>query len=127
MASIRDATEEDLPRIVELLAQLSLEGPRENLGPPLPETYRKAFREVLADAKQRQLVLEDGGRLNWKGLPLAEATQHPSQEPKLSFISCLWLKVDVVEGDQSFQARPRQYFNRCPVDKVHIEVETRNA
>lgn len=63
MASIRDATEEDLPRIVELLAQLSLEGPREDVGPPLPETYRKAFRDVLADAKQRQLVLEDGGRI----------------------------------------------------------------
>ncbi|MEX2158075.1 MAG: GNAT family N-acetyltransferase [Dehalococcoidia bacterium] len=63
MASIRDATEDDLPRIVELLAQLSLEEPREDLGPPLPETYRTAFREVLADAKQRQLVLEDGGRI----------------------------------------------------------------
>jgi predicted N-acetyltransferase YhbS len=63
VATIRDAIEEDLPRIVELLAQLSLDGPREELGPPLPETYRAAFRDVLADAKQRQLVLEDGGRI----------------------------------------------------------------
>lgn len=58
-ASIRDATEADLPRLVELLAQLSLDDPREDLG--LPESYRRAFREVQADPKQRLLVLELDG------------------------------------------------------------------
>jgi GNAT superfamily N-acetyltransferase len=52
-----------LPRIVELLAQLSLDDPREDAGPPLPESYRRAFREIEADPRQRQLVVEAEGRL----------------------------------------------------------------
>ena len=62
-ASIRDATEADLPRLVELLAQLSFDEQREKPGPPLPESYRSAFREARADPKQRQLVLEVNGRI----------------------------------------------------------------
>ena len=62
-AQIRDATEADLPRLLELLAQLSLATPREEIGPPLPERYREAFREIDADPRQRLLVLEVGGRV----------------------------------------------------------------
>jgi GNAT superfamily N-acetyltransferase len=61
--TVRDATEAELPRIVELLAQLSLDDPREDLGPPLPESYREAFRQVAADTRQPQLVLEKRGRV----------------------------------------------------------------
>jgi N-acetylglutamate synthase-like GNAT family acetyltransferase len=63
VATVRDATESDLPRLVELLAQLSLDAPHEDPGPPLPESYRAAFREIEADANQRLLVLEAGGRI----------------------------------------------------------------
>ncbi|OGO53023.1 MAG: hypothetical protein A2148_00830 [Chloroflexi bacterium RBG_16_68_14] len=62
-AAVRDARESDLPRIVELLAQLSLDTPREALGPPLPESYRRAFQEVQADRRQRLLVAEAQGRV----------------------------------------------------------------
>ena len=63
MASVRHATEADLPRIVELLAQLSLDEPREELGPPLHEASRRAFQQIQADANQRLLVAEAGGRV----------------------------------------------------------------
>ena len=61
--SIRDATEADLPRLVELLAQLTLDVPREDVGPPLPGVYLDAFRRIDADATQRLLVLEVDGRI----------------------------------------------------------------
>lgn len=62
-ARVREATEADLPRVVELLAQLSLDEPRERLGPPLPESYRSAFQEIAADPRQRLLVVEAQGRV----------------------------------------------------------------
>jgi GNAT superfamily N-acetyltransferase len=60
---IRDATEADLPRLVDLLAELSLDEPREELATPLPDSYRTAFEEIEADPRQRLLVLDDNGRL----------------------------------------------------------------
>ena len=60
---MRDATEADLPRIIELLALLSLDQPREELGPPLPESYRQAFQKIQANRGQRQLVVEAQGRV----------------------------------------------------------------
>jgi len=63
-AIVRGAAEADLPRIVELLKQLALDGrPREAAGSTLPETYRKAFRAVAADPRQRLLVIETRGRV----------------------------------------------------------------
>jgi len=62
-AVVRDATEEDLPRLLDLLTQLELDEPREALGTPLPEAYRAAFRAIEADPRQRLLVLEAGGRI----------------------------------------------------------------
>lgn len=62
-ASIRDAQEADLPRLVELLAQLSVDELREDAGPPLPESYRTAFRAIENDPRQRLLVLELGERI----------------------------------------------------------------
>jgi GNAT superfamily N-acetyltransferase len=60
---VREAVEADLPRLVELAAQLSLDEPREELGPPLPEGYRRAFEEIRGDPRQRLFVLEAGGRI----------------------------------------------------------------
>ncbi len=61
--TIRAATAADLPRIIELVAQLSMDEPREELGPPLPERYREVFQEIEADPRQRLLVLEAQGRV----------------------------------------------------------------
>ncbi|MCH7698241.1 MAG: GNAT family N-acetyltransferase [Chloroflexi bacterium] len=61
--SIRDATEADLPRLVELLDQLALDTPREERGPPLPAFYRDAFHRVDANDGQRLLVLEVDGEI----------------------------------------------------------------
>ena len=60
---IREATEDDLPRLIELLAQLSLDAPREDAGPPLPQTYSAPFAEIQADPRQRLLVAEANGRI----------------------------------------------------------------
>ncbi len=62
-AHVRPATEADLPRIVELLAQLSLHAPQENLAAPVPESYRRAFQQISADPRQRLFVVEDDGRI----------------------------------------------------------------
>ena len=61
--NIRDATEADLPRLVELLDQLALDTPREERGPPLPAFYRNAFHRVDANDGQRLLVLEVDGEI----------------------------------------------------------------
>ena len=60
-ARVRDATEDDLPRIVELLAQFSPDTPREDLRQPLAESYRTAFQQIEADPRQRLLVVEAEG------------------------------------------------------------------
>lgn len=58
---IRDATIDDLPRVVELLQQMSLDGPREDPGPPLPRAYIEAFAAIESDPRHRLLVVEAGG------------------------------------------------------------------
>ena len=60
-ARIRDATEGDLPRLVELLGQLSLDEPREDAG--LAQRYNQAFAEIEADPRQRLFVVEAGERV----------------------------------------------------------------
>lgn len=60
-ARVRDATSADLPRIVELLAQLSLDEQREAPGPPLPDTYHAAFAQIEADPNLRLFVVEAAG------------------------------------------------------------------
>lgn len=60
---IRDADEAGLPRIVELLAQLSLDAPREQPDEPLPASYLASFEEIVADQRQRLLVIEAQGRI----------------------------------------------------------------
>ncbi|MCH8814406.1 MAG: GNAT family N-acetyltransferase [Chloroflexi bacterium] len=84
LAIVRPATEDDLPRIVELLQQLSFDDRREDIGPPLPDVYLNAFRQLQADPGQHLLVVEDDGRivgsvtvivcpnLSHKGTPWAE-------------------------------------------------------
>jgi GNAT superfamily N-acetyltransferase len=60
---VRDATRADLPRLVALLQQMSLDEPREDIADPLPDRYYRAFAAVEADPRQRLLVVEVDGRL----------------------------------------------------------------
>ncbi len=59
MAKIRDATEADLPRLVELLAQLAPDLPgREDLSEPLPFAYHLMLRHIQETPGNRIFVLE---------------------------------------------------------------------
>ena len=61
--TVRRATEADLPRIVELLGQLSLGDDRDSPAEPLPESYRAALRQIEADPRQQLLVAEAEGHV----------------------------------------------------------------
>jgi ribosomal protein S18 acetylase RimI-like enzyme len=89
---IRDAGPDDLPRLIALLDQLSLDGPREDVAHP--EAYRSVFEAVLADPKQRILLLEDEGRL------LGSVTL--IIVPNLTHNGAPWAQVEnvVVEADE---------------------------
>lgn len=58
---VRSAREADLPRLIELLAQLSLDEPREDFSNPRPAPYDAALAEILADPRQDILVAEADG------------------------------------------------------------------
>ncbi len=61
--SVREARREDLPALVALLQQMSLDAPREEPGPPLPSEYARAFADIDADPRTRLLVAEVDGRV----------------------------------------------------------------
>jgi GNAT superfamily N-acetyltransferase len=61
---LRDATEADLPRIIELIHLGRVEGRAgEDLGPPLPEPYYAALRSFAALPGARVIVAEVGGEV----------------------------------------------------------------
>lgn len=57
----RQATIEDLPEIVRMLADDFLGAQRERYENPLPESYVKAFEEIDADKNNELIVAETGG------------------------------------------------------------------
>jgi len=59
----RMATIEDLPALVEMLADDPLGKLREEFTDPLPEFYIRAFEAIEADANQELVVLEDNVRV----------------------------------------------------------------
>ena len=61
--AIRRATAADLPRIVELLQQLSIDEPREDVESSVPAAYREAFATIDGDPAQHLLVAEQDGRV----------------------------------------------------------------
>lgn len=61
--AIRQATEADLPQLVALLQQESLDEPREDPSDPLPGAYLQAFGHIAADPRQHLLIAEAEGRL----------------------------------------------------------------
>ncbi|UOY07056.1 GNAT family N-acetyltransferase [Muricauda sp. SCSIO 64092] len=56
---IREATEEDIPGIVEMLANDELGKKREDFRLPIPKNYLLAYERIASDANQELLVLEN--------------------------------------------------------------------
>jgi GNAT superfamily N-acetyltransferase len=90
--TIREAVVDDLPRIVALLQQLSLDEPREQSEGPLPESYVTALRQIETDPRQRLLVVEAEGRV--------VATMLLMISPNLSHRGRPWALVDNVAVDK---------------------------
>jgi GNAT superfamily N-acetyltransferase len=59
----RQATSDDLPEIVRMLADDFLGAKRERYENPLPESYVKAFAEIEADRNNELIVAEAGGAI----------------------------------------------------------------
>jgi ribosomal protein S18 acetylase RimI-like enzyme len=59
----RQATREDLPEIVRMLADDFLGSARERYENPLPESYVKAFEEIDADKNNELIVAERDGEI----------------------------------------------------------------
>ena len=55
----RKATIDDIPKIVEMIADDELGKTRENFQTPLPKEYLKAFENINADQNQELIVLEN--------------------------------------------------------------------
>lgn len=62
-ALIRRAIRGDLVSLLRLYQQLSLDEPREDLGPPLPPVYTKAFAAIEMDDRQHLLVADLDGNI----------------------------------------------------------------
>jgi GNAT superfamily N-acetyltransferase len=60
---VRSATEDHLPRIVELIGKGAVGRSSENPGPPLPEGYRRAFEAIAATPGAALLVAEVEGEV----------------------------------------------------------------
>jgi GNAT superfamily N-acetyltransferase len=57
--TFRNATQNDLPQIVEMIADDELGKTRENYQSPLPAEYLKAFKNIDADPNQELIVVEN--------------------------------------------------------------------
>jgi GNAT superfamily N-acetyltransferase len=63
VAKVRKATEADIPRIIELYRQLSLNPPPPDRKAPTPEEYRRVFNEMAATPGYELLVAEEDGEI----------------------------------------------------------------
>ncbi len=73
----RQATREDLPEIVQMLADDFLGATRERYENPLPKSYVKAFEEINADKNNELIVAEKDGKI--------VGTLHITFTPSISF------------------------------------------
>ncbi len=60
---LRDATREEVPAVVRMLADDALGASREQLSEPLPQVYYEAFDETAADPNNRLLIAELDGAI----------------------------------------------------------------
>jgi len=94
----RQATREDLPEIVRMLADDFLGARRERLETPLPDGYIKAFEEIEAD-KNNELVVAE----NADGAVVA--AMQITFTPSISFQGGKRATVESVRVDAQFRGR----------------------
>lgn len=64
MANVRLATEEDIPRILELYPELTMHPSQVEMSrSPSPDDVREVFAEICADPRHEFFVAEDGGEV----------------------------------------------------------------
>lgn len=59
----RKATENDLPSIVDMIADDELGKQRENFEIPIPDEYLKAFKKIDSDENQELIVVENNNEI----------------------------------------------------------------
>ena len=91
----RQATREDLPAIVRILADDFLGATRERFETPLPESYVKAFEEIEADRNNELIVAE----INDEVVGTLQITFTPS----ISFQGGKRATVESVRVDKQFR------------------------
>jgi GNAT superfamily N-acetyltransferase len=93
----RQATREDLPEIVRMLADDFLGATRERYETPLPESYVKAFEEIDADKNNELIVAEAGGAI--------VGTLQITFTPSISFQGGKRATVESVRVDEKYRGR----------------------
>lgn len=93
----RQATREDLPEIVRMLADDFLGAQREKFENPLPDGYIKAFEEIAADKNNELVVAEADNRI--------VAALQITFTPSISFQGGKRATVESVRVDAQFRGR----------------------
>ena len=93
----RQATREDLPEIVRMLADDFLGATRERYETPLPESYIKAFEEIAADKNNELIVAETDGEI--------VGTLQITFTPSISFQGGRRATVESVRVDEKYRGR----------------------
>ena len=93
----RQATREDLPEIVRMLADDFLGATRERFENPLPDGYVKAFEEIAADKNNELVVTELDGKI----VGMLQITFTPS----ISFQGGKRATVESVRVDEKYRGQ----------------------
>jgi len=93
----RSAVREDLPAIVQLLADDELGSQREKYEEPLPQSYYAAFEQIDSDSNHQLIVAELNGEVI--------GTLHLMFLPSVSFQGGLRAQVESVRVDKKCQNR----------------------
>ena len=94
---IRNATAEDLPAIVRLLADDELGSQRERYTNPLPQSYYAAFEQIVSEHNHQLIVAELDGEVI--------GTLHLMLLPSISFEGGLRAQVESVRVDKECRNR----------------------
>lgn len=91
------ATREDLPKIVRMLADDFLGSRRERYENPLPESYVKAFEEIEADKNNELIIAEKDGEI--------VGTLQITFTPSISFQGGKRATVESVRVDEKYRGQ----------------------
>ncbi|SHG22998.1 GNAT family N-acetyltransferase [Flagellimonas flava] len=95
---IRQATLEDVPAIVGMLANDKLGAQREDFKDPLPDAYLEAFDRISKDSNQELMVLEDSRTMVIGTLQL-------SFIPYLTYQGGIRAQIEAVRVHESFRGQ----------------------